>query len=79
MATPLDNDLNRRMREVLAGTFSDREIARLIANDAGLDLTHIDISNAPAVFWQAIVEEAGRAGKTVALLEEAYRRASAVG
>ena len=41
------------------------------ALDAGLDLTHIDLSNAPVVFWQAIVEEAGRAGKTETLLEEA--------
>lgn len=79
MTVVFDNDLNRRMREALAETFSDREIARLIAHDAGLDLTHIDLSNAPAVFWQAIVEESGRAGKTVALLEEAHRQAQGVG
>jgi len=78
MAAVSGNDLNRRMREVLAETFSDREIARLIAHDAGLDLTHIDLSNAPAVFWQAILEEAGRAGKTETLLEDAYRRAPAI-
>ena len=71
------NDLFRRMREALAQVFSESGRARLPALDVGLDLTRIDLSGPPVVFWQSILQEAERQGKIQSLLLRAFADAPA--
>ena len=70
-------DFLRRLRVALADCYPQRARAELLAQDAGLSLTQIDLSGAPIEFWQRIVEEAERQGKIEALLEVAIEQAPA--
>jgi formylglycine-generating enzyme required for sulfatase activity len=71
------NDLSRRAREALADCFPEVGRARLLAQDAGLRLAGIDLSGAPVIFWQAILDEAARQGRIDALLGRAIEQAPA--
>lgn len=70
-------DLFCGIREALAAAFPNRGRAHLLAHDAGIDLTRVDLAGAPAVFWQAILEEAERQGKVETLLDAAITQAPA--
>lgn len=64
-------DLSRRTREALADCYLDRATAEVLAATSGLSLVKIDLSGAPIVFWQRVLEEAEREGRVMALLDEA--------
>jgi hypothetical protein len=70
-------DLRRRTREALAAIFPGRNRAELLAVDAGLPESALDLDGSPAVFWQSIIAEAERQGKVLALLDLAIDRAPA--
>jgi hypothetical protein len=53
---------------LLAGLYPDRERARFVVKQAGLDPNDIDFSGVPKVFWMRIVEDANLRDKVTALL-----------
>ena len=75
---PEPSHLISPLREVLARTFIDRRMAELLAGDVGLSLADIDLSGAPVIFWQAILEEARRKGRVRILLDRALDTAPEV-
>jgi hypothetical protein len=74
---PEPRDRVTRTRQVLAALFTDRQRAQLLASDAGLDLSRIDLAGAPVVFWRNILDEAERQGRVDALLELAIKQVPA--
>jgi hypothetical protein len=65
------NDACNRLVGHLAGLYPDRDKARLVVRQAGLDPDDIDFSGVPKVFWTRVVEEANRRGKVQALIDGA--------
>jgi WD40 repeat protein len=65
-----------RLREILAGLYPLAEDARIVASDAGLDITRLDLSGNAARFWQAILVEAqhqNRLGAVARCVQRQYR------
>ena len=59
----------RSISEALADLFYDRDEAKHLALEAGLNLAYIDLSGAAVEFWPRILDEAERRGRVEALLE----------
>ncbi|OQA40157.1 MAG: hypothetical protein BWY52_02935 [Chloroflexi bacterium ADurb.Bin325] len=60
-----------RLVQILANLYGTEAEARLVAKDAGLDLTRISFSGSAQVIWDAIVAEAHKQNKAPALIERA--------
>lgn len=71
------HNLIRRIREALADCYPDRDQARLLAQDVGLNPATINFDGTAVVFWQSIVDESDRSGKLAALIQRAYDLAPA--
>lgn len=56
------------LRKLLAQLYSDRSTARLVAQDAGLDITSIPTHEVMNVYWQNILTEADNQGRLEPLL-----------
>jgi hypothetical protein len=67
-----------RLRDILAHTFPKTTDARLLAQDAGIDLSWVDESGSAQVYWGRLIEEAERGGRTLSLLDRAITRAPVV-
>ena len=64
-----------RLRDVLAKLIEDRDTARIIAIDAGIDRNRINWENSTLIIWQHLLEEATKQGilaELVADVEELY-------
>lgn len=65
----------RALRGALASLYSTAAQARMVARDAGLDVTRIDFSGGADAMWFAIISEAraqGRVGRVVDLARAEY-------
>lgn len=67
----MDPNFNRRLREALARLCDDPATTRMIAHDAGLDLSRIDLSGSSQVRWQAVIDEAVRQSRERSLIRRA--------
>ena len=57
-----------RLREALAEFFDDARKAKMFADDAGLNLSHIDFTGSADVVWHDVVAEAERQDRVAELL-----------
>ncbi len=60
-----------RLVQVLANLYDTEAQARIVAKDAGLDLTRIPLSGSAQIFWDAIVTEAHKQNCMEALVQQA--------
>lgn len=62
-----------RLVQLLATLYDNEGQARIPAKGAGLDLTRIAFNGSPQVFWDAIVTEAQKQDKVLALIDRVRR------
>jgi hypothetical protein len=67
-------ELLAQIRDVLATLYLNPDMARMVAQDAGLDLRRVEYSNRPLENWEAILEEAQNQGRIAAILDIASRQ-----
>lgn len=60
-----------RLVQVLANLYDTEAQARIVAKDAGLDLTRIPFNGSAQIVWDAIITEAHKQNKVQALVERA--------
>jgi len=60
-----------RLVQVLANLYDTEEQARIVAKDAGLDLTRIPLHGSAQIIWNAIVTEAHKQKAVQALVQRA--------
>lgn len=74
---PETYELIAQARNVLADLYSDQMGARMLAYSAGLDLRQIAFTGQAYTTWQAILEEAQKQGRLLAILDEALKHYNA--
>jgi hypothetical protein len=62
------------LRKLMAQLYRDRGTARLVAEDAGLDVASIPTHDVMYVYWQNILTEADNTGRLAKLLELAAQQ-----